>query len=230
MKDSQQKQPTEKRPKARSEKKSETIEVRVSYTEKLAFMEACRQAGTTASHAIRDYIGDVLSPSDGKNTKTRLVAVAGLTAVIGLTAAATYFSLRDQAPPTTGERVVRYFDGNADGILTAADANNAANSETVEWLLATGDQNGDGRIDAAEVNALTDVMVELRGSHTADAGASSGEQIIVVPPSLTPQERQVFLEQSGLTSKVSVQDQARLERLIDALVVPKAKDETTKPD
>ena len=234
MKNGQQKQPSETRPKAKAEKKSETIEVRVSYTEKLAFMEACRQAGTTASHAIRDYIGDVLSPGGGKNTNTRLVAVAGLTAVIGLALAAAYFSLRDQAPPTTGERVVRYFDGNADGLLTSADANNAANAETVNWLLATADQNGDDRVGAEEINALADVVIELRSSQPAgnEMGGHSGsdEKIIIIPPNLTPSERQALLDQSATGVPLSAEDQARLERLLDALRASSAKAEANKPN
>lgn len=211
----------------RPEKKSETIEVRVSYTEKLAFMEACRQAGTTASHAIRDYIGGVLTPSSATPTKNRLVITVGLALLIGLTATTVYFSQTETITVSAGQRVVRYFDQNGDGAITATDAQNTANTETIEWLLATGDKNNDQRIDADEINALTDVLVELRGTHPADA-ESENEQVIVIPPGLTPQERKAFLERLGVGTGMDEATQTRLVRLIDAFTLSEAANKAVK--
>lgn len=206
--------------KKRPEKKSETIEVRVSYTEKLAFMEACRQAGTTASHAIRDYIGDFQTPGGGKKNATKIAASLIFAALLLLAVGSLYLSQRALDPATTGERVVRYFDQDGDGILTTADAENSEGAETIQWLLTTADQNADGRIDSEEINALADVLIELRGTHPDGMPAGASEQIIIIPPGLTPLEQQAFLEKAGFTKAVSLENQARLQRLIDALAVP----------
>lgn len=222
--------PPKPRPAKRPEKKSETIEVRVSYTEKLAFMEACRQAGTTASHAIRDYIGEFLNPVGTKPMKSSMIILAGFTALVGFAVTIAYFSQQSAGPITAGERVMRYFDHDGDGLLTAADGENAANKGTVEWLLATGDKNGDGSIDAAEVSALTDVLIELRGTHPAGNPAAGQEKVIIVPPGLTPSERQAFLEKNGLSALVDTEDQARVQRLIDAVTLSGKEHKATKPD
>lgn len=48
----------------RPEKKSETIEIRLPYTQKLAFMRACAARGVTASDALRTFIGDFVSDDE----------------------------------------------------------------------------------------------------------------------------------------------------------------------
>jgi hypothetical protein len=217
-------------PTKRPEKKSETIEVRVSYTEKLAFMEACRQAGTTASHAIRDYIDEFLNPAGNKPVKSSMIILTGFTALVGFAVTFAYFSQQSANPITTGERVMRYFDHDGDGILTTADAENTANKDTIEWLLATGDKNGDGSIDVVEVNTLTDVLIELRGTHPDGKPATGQEKVIIVPPGLTPSERQAFLEQNDLSALANAEDQARVQRLIDAVTLSGKEHKATKPD
>jgi len=214
--------------KNRPEKKSETIEVRVSYTEKLAFMEACRQAGITASQAIRAYIGDFQNPDGTRKAKARLAAALIFVTLLTMAAGGAFLSQRKAGPVTTGERVMRYFDQDEDGVLTVADTGNSAGNETVQWLLETGDQNADGRITSDETNTLADVMIELRGTHPAGVNKGADEKVIIVPPGLTSRERQTFLEQAGLTETVSTKDQVRLQRLIDALVTPGEDDETAK--
>lgn len=211
----------------RAEKKSETIEVRVSYTEKLAFMEACRQAGTTASHAIRDYIGDFLNPASNNKTGSNVFVVISIALVASLTATTVYLSLNQPNPITIGERMIRYFDENGDHVITTQDTTNLVNKDTINWLLETGDQNGDGQLGVTEVNALANVTIELRGTHLAGSTKSNGEKIIVIPPNLTPKERQEFLEQYAIVETVSTNDQDRLVRLINALSTPKAKSNET---
>ncbi|WP_262693122.1 hypothetical protein [Kordiimonas aquimaris] len=212
----------------RPEKKSETIEVRVSYTEKLAFMEACRQAGTTASHAIRDYIGDFLNPASSKTTRNHMATAIGLILIAGLAGTTAYFSLNQLNHITVGEKVVRYFDHNGDNVITTVDTINLANKDTINWLLATGDKNKNGALDAAEIDAFADVTIELRAEHLDGATASTGEKIIVMPPNLTPTERDAFLKQLTDIPTISNNDQDRLKRLIDALSTPSVKAESTK--
>jgi hypothetical protein len=45
----------------RSEKKTETLEVRLGYGQKATFMDACREQGLTASDVIREYIDGFLA-------------------------------------------------------------------------------------------------------------------------------------------------------------------------
>src|SRR5215468_6064011 len=49
---------TERPPKdqVRKEKKSETLEVRIPYDTKQAFLSACREDGTTASEVVRERV------------------------------------------------------------------------------------------------------------------------------------------------------------------------------
>ncbi|NRA29659.1 MAG: hypothetical protein HRU11_05290 [Parvularculaceae bacterium] len=44
----------------RREKKSESLEIRLPYSQKQAFMEACRERGVTASDTLRQFIADDL--------------------------------------------------------------------------------------------------------------------------------------------------------------------------
>ena len=48
---------------SRSEKKSETLEVRLPHSKKKAFQEACAEEGITASHAVRTFIDAYLKRS-----------------------------------------------------------------------------------------------------------------------------------------------------------------------
>ena len=208
------------RPIKKTEKKSETIEVRVSYTEKLAFMEACKQAGTTASHAIREYIGDFLSPPDKQpRTKQTFVVIILFCALIGASIAMISYPQNDTVP-LIGERVMRYFDRNNDGFITIADTggSNAADTQTINWLIQTADQNNDSQVNSDEITALTNVTIELRGNHTGEnKDAARGESIVIVPPDLSAEEREVLLEQTGLQQHLKPEDRARLMALIDAL-------------
>lgn len=47
----------------RPEKKSESLEIRLPYSQKQAFMEACRERGVTASDVLRAFIADDLERS-----------------------------------------------------------------------------------------------------------------------------------------------------------------------
>ena len=49
--------------KKRSEKKTETLEVRLPHSKKKAFQDACAEEGITASHAVRTFIDSYLKRS-----------------------------------------------------------------------------------------------------------------------------------------------------------------------
>ena len=210
-------------PNKKPEKKSETIEVRVSYTEKLAFMEACKQAGTTASHAIRGYISDVLSPATGHSISKRNMAIIGLfTCLIGASVAMISLSQKDTVL-TTGDRVVRYFDQNTNGFIDTADikVSDPTSAQTINWLIATADTNDDNRIDGNEIQALANITVKLRGKHSQESGgmphSRTGESVVIIPPSLSADERKTYLKNANFQKHLSVDDHVRILKLIDIL-------------
>ena len=103
----------------RPPKKSETLEVRLPYDAKTAFMARCHETGQTASGAVRLFIegeltGRVRSRSRLRAWQTLAAAVAGL--AIGAAAA-------PSLAQTEGEDQKRFeaLDRNADGMLTAAE-------------------------------------------------------------------------------------------------------------
>ena len=79
-------------------KKTETIEIRVAYETKLAFMARCRQDGVSASEALRSLIGErlgtcvavspVRTPDRAAGRPGRLRKAAGLVLTIGVAATA----------------------------------------------------------------------------------------------------------------------------------------------
>ncbi len=208
----------EKMNSARPEKKSETIEVRVSYSEKLAFMEACKQAGTTASHAIRGYIGDFLGPERAMQKRSQILIAMALLVLSVVAAAAFVWTNSGPQAATTGTRVVQYFDKDGDGVITLADSagNNATTEDTIRWLMATVDTNADSRITPKEISHLANITFELRGNPSAENRAGI-EKLLVVPPGMNEAERAAFLEQSGIEQHINPEDMTRLTRLIDAL-------------
>lgn len=79
----------------RPPKKTETIEIRVPYETKLAFMAQCREEGVSASEALRTFIGDRLEtqpaaerPSAPTPWRKRLKLVGGLAVAVGVAATA----------------------------------------------------------------------------------------------------------------------------------------------
>ena len=99
-------------------KKSETIEVRLSYEAKAAFMERCRHEQLTASEAIRLFIDDQLDPRAKPHRRRilswRLLAAGVAGAVLGLGAAAPSFAWAAQNTRPAFDRL----DHNHDGVLS----------------------------------------------------------------------------------------------------------------
>jgi len=215
----------------RVEKKSETIEVRVSYSEKLAFMEACKQAGTTASHAIRGYIDDFLHPKPELSLREKLARALPVSGALLLTLLLVGFVALDMfkapngalATPSslspTSVRVLNHFDQDGDGYLSSNDlsALEAEHKVPLDWLLEKGDQNKDGKIDVAELDALTNYTIELR-TGTENSRSESGENIFILPPDLTEEERREFLKKSGVSEHMGTEEAQRLNKMLDALL------------
>jgi hypothetical protein len=70
-------------PAERRLKKSETLEIRLPYPTKLAFMARCRDDGRSASEALRSFIDGHLEPRRPVRRAPRLIAGALIAAAVG---------------------------------------------------------------------------------------------------------------------------------------------------
>lgn len=116
-------------------KKSETLEVRLPYETKAAFMAHCRDTGLSASEAVRADIERRLSPGVPRTTYTTWRWIAGglIAAAVGAAAAP---SLAGASPSLSFQRL----DADGDGRISAAE-------------FARLDTNRDGAVSAAEYRA-----------------------------------------------------------------------------
>jgi Ca2+-binding EF-hand superfamily protein len=137
-------------------KKSETLEVRIPYETKQAFLTACREDGTTASEVVRESVHTYLDGRERptpQRTRTLIMKLpqpvrryapriaASAVAAIGL---ATFAALPSAAAPDF-QSVFKKLDANGDGVLTAEE-------------FAGPKDSGDGR----------DVVVETRIHKSSD--------------------------------------------------------------
>ncbi|CAN5403914.1 EF-hand domain-containing protein [soil metagenome] len=97
-------------------KKSETLEVRLPFETKTAFMARCQDDGRSASDAVRGFIERELSPPRRvrmRGWQALAAALAGL--AIGAVAAPSL------AQTATGHAAFETLDRNHDGVLTPAE-------------------------------------------------------------------------------------------------------------
>lgn len=116
-------------------KKSETLEIRLPYPTKLAFMARCRDEGRSASEALRLFIDGHLDgrPPARARVPGRLIAGALIAAAMGAVA------LPSLAHPSVRAEFDR-LDANGDGAITAAE-------------FARLDTDHDGKVSFAEFRA-----------------------------------------------------------------------------
>lgn len=139
----------------KSEKKSETIEVRMGYSQKRSFMDACKRNGKNASNVIRDYVDAYVAPKPGPNglsvlKKWVLVPVGFLTLLtvtVGLGLGSLTFS------PETSASLFTSLDTNADGVISQADIHEG-NVATVSQFLQWADADADGEISKDEFKSV----------------------------------------------------------------------------
>ena len=101
----------------RPPKKSETLEVRLPYPTKQAFMARCRDGGRTASDAVRAFIEAEVGERPAlrrKRLMARIAAGALLVAAAGAVAAPTLAH-------TNREAEFQRLDRNHDGVLTLSE-------------------------------------------------------------------------------------------------------------
>ena len=115
-------------------KKSETLEIRLSYPAKLAFMARCRDEGRSASEALRLFIEGHIEPAKPvRRMPQRLIAGALIAAAVGA------FALPSLARPSL-QAQFDSLDRAGHGAISLSD-------------LARLDTNHDGRVSYAEFQA-----------------------------------------------------------------------------
>ncbi len=113
----------------RKPKKSETLEVRLPWETKQAFLGACREDGTTASEVVRVSIDDYLEkrerPVNANPARTLITMIPRpvrkrryLAAAGGLAGLAVFAALPSAAGPDL-MATFRTLDANGDGVITA---------------------------------------------------------------------------------------------------------------
>jgi hypothetical protein len=103
-------------------KKSESLEIRLPYPTKQAFMARCRDDGRSASDAMRGFI-DFYLDGEARKARTRgwkLIAAGSAAAVIAAAAAAPTLA-RTMLAPSAAEAEFRKLDANHDGKLSLAE-------------------------------------------------------------------------------------------------------------
>lgn len=114
-------------------KKSESLEIRIPYPTKQAFMARCQAEGRTASEALRGFIDAHLDErTPARDTRRRWRLIAGVLAAAGLAAAAAPTLAR----PSLATEFAR-LDANGDHMLTLDE-------------LSRADADGDGKISFDE--------------------------------------------------------------------------------
>jgi len=112
-------------PAPRKLKKSESLEIRIPYPTKLAFMARCRADGVSASEAVRGFIDGRLEPVAARPRKAPRLLIGGLIAaavgaiaVPSLAGPAVAAGLaRDLVSKVAFERI----DANHDGVISYAE-------------------------------------------------------------------------------------------------------------
>jgi hypothetical protein len=126
----------------RPDKKSESLEIRIPYATKAAFMERCRAEGTSASQTLREFIeahltGSTATPRAQMARPRRWIRVgAGAAAALGLAATAVP-SLARPLERAEFERL----DRDRDGALVSA-----------EFARSTAVRGGDRRLPGADLD------------------------------------------------------------------------------
>lgn len=209
----------------RPEKKSETIEVRVSFSEKQAFMGASKETGTTASTAIRTHISEAVDTIKQRQKRLRQASVFGgvLLLLAGVGAWGAY-----HAPPTAlsyAAGVIDYFDQNHDGRIDKSDIALIDDSEQkpLRWLIEQSDQDQDGAMSLAEFERLSTVLVDFRGTAKAaslrDARLQEPSQkVLVMSDNLSPEERMAILNKHAGASGLNAEELKRLSAILAALM------------
>lgn len=106
----------------RPEKKSESLEIRLPYSQKQAFMEACRERGVTASDVLRSFIADDLesqaAPPQEERTWSMTLKNNPLKTAASLAGAALAAATFGTGASFADDEVFSAYDKNSDGVIS----------------------------------------------------------------------------------------------------------------
>ncbi|GGY47235.1 EF-hand domain-containing protein [Parvularcula lutaonensis] len=106
----------------RPEKKSESLEIRLPYSQKQAFMEACRERGVTASDVLRSFIADDLesqaAPPQEERTWSMTLKNNPLKTAASLAGAALAAAAFGAGASFADDEVFSAYDKNGDGVIS----------------------------------------------------------------------------------------------------------------
>jgi len=113
----------------RPPKKSESLEIRLPFDTKQAFMARCRAEGVTASEAVRGFIegGETSRPARRKGLGWTVAAALGAGLALGAVAAPSLAQSASRAAHVVDEQVVDdraafdRLDRNGDGVVSFAE-------------------------------------------------------------------------------------------------------------
>lgn len=147
----------------RDEKKSESLEVRLPYSQKIAFMEACKEEGITASEALRAGIDEFLATREGQSQQSSqfkdvvtLMKANPKKTVSSLIALSIGSALFATMPSAAQDELFAQYDKNKDGVLTVGEI-----SENDGKVFDVLDKNKDGQITADEFQREAEVSQTL---------------------------------------------------------------------
>ncbi|WP_296596333.1 EF-hand domain-containing protein [Phenylobacterium sp.] len=103
-------------------KKSESLEIRIPYAAKIAFMDRCQREGRTASEAVRAFIDrQIEAPAASSRRRWRIAAGAMIAAALGAVALPS-LARPGPAPDPSRDLLRRVafarMDANHDGVLS----------------------------------------------------------------------------------------------------------------
>lgn len=150
----------------RKEKNSERIEIRLPYTAKNRFLEACRRAGDTPSQVLRSAItaySDTIEAAERQQLKQDLkmkLINNPLKAASMLAASAATALFLVTAPSAADDSLFDTFDHNNDGELTKIDL-----PKEISTILNALDRDKSGSITKSEFTPFTQFpLISLPGS------------------------------------------------------------------
>ena len=154
----------------KAEKKSETLDIRLPYAQKRAFMQATGAQGETASEAIRAFISDYIDqahPTEPKNPvqdftmtlarhklKTLTSALAASLGFIALT-----------TMPSAADSAFDHLDANKDGLITEGEILPGQDADIIAQL----DTDASGGVTPEELEAAGDTIIVEKSETETDA-------------------------------------------------------------
>ncbi len=162
--------------KRRKEKKSESLDIRLPYEQKRAFMDATRQRGETASNALRRFIATYIEearlaeqPNPVQEITMTLARHRFKTIATAAGAALGLFSVA-ALPSAADSTAFDALDKNKDGLITEGEIAPGHDADIIAKL----DTDGSGGVSREELEAAGN-RVEL--VQTVDEAGENGETI-----------------------------------------------------